>query len=276
MKRWSFVAGAFLILIGVFSILQVGLNVLGIPFRIWWIFWPLALIGVGAWIILGVIRSGDHTPVTREQASIALEGAGEAAVKVHHGAGRLSIRAGAETGQLLSGSFGGGLDASRSNTGGKLTVDMKVRERDPSRYLFTIPWGRGWVPGMLDWDFALNASVPLSLALETGASESRLSLEGLMIRELHLKTGASSTTIELPSAAGFTRMSVESGAAAVKIRVPQGVAASIQVKSALAGIHVDRTRFPQSGGVYRSPDYDGAANRVEILVETGVGAIDIY
>jgi predicted membrane protein len=69
---------------------------------------------------------------------------------------------------------------------------------------------------------------------------------------------------------------VESGAAAVKIRVPQGVAASIQVKSALAGIHVDRTRFPHSATGYASTDYAGAANKVEIFVETGVGSVDIY
>ena len=62
----------------------------------------------------------------------------------------------------------------------------------------------------------------------------------------------------------------------MKLRVPQGVAASIQVRSALAGIHVDRSRFPQSGAGYRSADYDSAANKVEIFVETGVGSVDIY
>ena len=57
--------------------------------------------------------------------------------------------------------------------------------------------------------------------------------------------------------------------------MPQGVAASIEVRSALAGVHVDGTRFPRSGSGYRSPDYDSAANKVEIRVETGVGSLDI-
>jgi hypothetical protein len=96
------------------------------------------------------------------------------------------------------------------------------------------------------------------------------------VRELFLKTGASSTTIDLPRHAGHTRVTVESGAAAVKIRVPQEVAAFIVVRSTLAGVHVDTTRFPESAAGYRSPDFDKSPNKVEIFVETGVGSVEIY
>jgi hypothetical protein len=273
MRRWNFIIGAALVILGVFALLQVGLNVIGINFRIWWLFWPLVLIGIGIWIVSGVSRGSSTTSLPAEHAEVPLEGAREAAVTVRHGAGRLTVGAGAGPTQLLSGSFGGGLDVSRSVDGGRLRVEMCVRDRDPSRYIFG-PWRRGW-SGLLDWDFTLNPSVPLSLRLETGASESRLSLGELTVRELVLKTGASSTTVDLPRAAGFTRMSVESGAAAVRIRVPQGVAASISVRSALAGVHVDTARFPRSGSAYMSPDYSSAANKVEISVDTGVGSIEI-
>ena len=275
MRRGSYVVGAILIVIGVFSILQVGINALGIAFRIWWIFWPLVLIGVGAWIVLGVSRGSVRSDVFREQASIPLEGARDAAVTVRHGAGRLSIGSGAGGGdQLLSGTFGGGLDASRRVDSGRLIVLMRVRDRDVGHYIFG-PWRRGWA-GMLDWDFGLNPGIPLSLRLETGASEARLSLGDLQVRELYLKTGASSTTIDLPTRAGHTMVTVESGAAAVKIRVPREVGASIVVRSTLAGVHVDRTRFPESAAGYRSPDFDSAPNKAEIFVETGVGSVEIY
>jgi predicted membrane protein len=121
----------------------------------------------------------------------------------------------------------------------------------------------------------LNTAVPLTLALETGASESRLLLTDLQVRELSVSTGASSTIVDLPARAGMTRVRVESGAASVKLRVPAGVAASISIRSALAGIRVDTSRFPKAGDSYRSADYDSAANRVEISVETGVGSIEI-
>jgi len=267
MRRWSAVVGIILVLIGISAILQV-------VFGIGWIFWPLILIGAGLWLISGFSRgSPGHLP--HEQASIPLEGARQATVTVRHGAGRLLIGGGlaAANDLLLAGTFGGGLDASRRREGDGLVVDMRVKDRDVSHYIF--PWTRGWA-GLLDWDFTLATGVPLSLNLETGASESRLSLTNLQVRELRIKTGASSTTVDLPSSAGLTRVLVESGAAAVRLRVPQGVSASIQVRSALAGIHVDRSRFPQAGSGYRSADYESAANKVEIFVETGVGSIDIF
>ena len=264
MRPWSSVIGVVLIVLGVLAIFHIG-----------WIFWPLLLIGVGVWFVMGFAGGGfaraGHGGITREQSALPLEGATEADITVRHGAGRLTLSGGAGSDQLLTGSFGGGLDSSRRSDGGRNTVDMRVRDRDVSRFF----WGRGWA-GALDWDIALNASIPLSLRLETGASESRLTLTDLNVRELSIKTGASSTTVDLPRAAGFTRVHVESGAAAVKLRVPQGVAASIQVKSALAGIHVDRARFPLSAAGYASSDYAGAANKVEIFIETGVGSVDIY
>jgi hypothetical protein len=274
MRRWSVVIGVFLVVIGAFAILQVGLTALGIAFRIWWIFWPIVLIGVGLWLISGYAwRGSGH--ISHEQASIPLEGAKEASVTVRHGAGHLFIGGGlaAANDLLLAGTFGGGLDASRRREGDRLVVHMRVKDRDISHYLF--PWTRGWV-GLLDWDFTLAMGVPLFLNLETGASESRLSLTELQVRELRVKTGASSTTVDLPASAGLTRVLVESGAATVRLRVPHGVSATILVRSALAGIHVDRSRFPQAGGGFRSPDYEQAGNKVEIIVETGVGSVDIF
>jgi hypothetical protein len=161
----------------------------------------------------------------------------------------------------------------KSMDGRRLRVDMRVRDRDFRRWIFG-PWTNGW-SGLLDWDFTLNPSVPLSLRVESGASESRLSLAELQVKELVLKTGASSTTIDLPGNAGHTLVTVESGAAAVRLRVPQGVAAAISVKSALAGVHVDAARFPRGGAGWRSPDYDRAVNKVDILVETGAGSVQV-
>src|SRR4030042_1453226 len=79
------------------------------------ILFAAALIGVGVWIITGAARGWADLP--REQAAIPLEGATEASVKIRHGAGRLAIGAGAGPGDLLSGSFGGGLDARTTREG---------------------------------------------------------------------------------------------------------------------------------------------------------------
>ncbi|HTO23730.1 MAG TPA: hypothetical protein VMQ10_14750 [Spirochaetia bacterium] len=269
MRRWSFVIGAALVLLGILSILNA---VLGVSLHI---FWPIVLIAIGAWIILGISRGRPFGgPASdREQASVPLDGARQAAVTVHHGAGRLSIGSGAAGDLLASGTFGGGLEVSRRAEGDRLVADLRVRDRDPSRWFFGA-WRGGWA-GVLDWDLDLNPSVPLSLRVEAGASETRLSLQGLQVRELLLKTGASSTTVDLPERAGHTRVTVESGAASVRIRVPATVAASIVVRSTLAGVRVNTTRFPGSTGVYRSPNFDTAENKAEIFVDTAVASVEI-
>jgi hypothetical protein len=273
MRRIWFVLGAILIFLGVLAIINAVLAAAGINFRVGWVFWPVILIAIGIWLVTGFTWRGRSADVPREPASLPLDGASEAAITVRHGAGRLTVSGGAGPGELLSGTFGGGLDATRHMESGRAVVDMRVKDRDISHYFS--PWRRGWA-GMLDWNFVLSTRIPLSLMFETGASESRISLTDTQVREVGLKTGASSTTVDLPASAGFTRMHVESGAAAVKIRVPQGVAAFIQVRSALAGVHVDQGRFPHAAGGYRSADWESAKNKVEIVVETGVGSIDIH
>jgi hypothetical protein len=68
---------------------------------------------------------------------------------------------------------------------------------------------------------------------------------------------------------------VKSGAAAVSLRLPEGVAGRIYIQSGLAGISVDTSRFPQVSGGYETPGYGTAANKADIRIETGVGSIDI-
>ena len=82
--------------------------------------WPLILIGIGVWLVAGFNRGGSRSSLPREETSVPLEGATEASITVHHGAGRLTIGSGAGAEQLLAGSFGGGLDAARRREGNRI------------------------------------------------------------------------------------------------------------------------------------------------------------
>jgi hypothetical protein len=265
--RGSQIGGVILVVVGALTLLGAvtSLPVVAILFA-------AALIGAGVWIITGATRG--RTDLPREQAAIPLQGATEAALKIHHGAGRLAIGAGAGPGDLLSGTFGGGLDASTTRDGEVLRVDMRIKERRFGDLAGSVLQGK---LDSLDWDMVLNPHVTLDLELETGASESRIVLTDLKARDVRLRTGASATTIDLPEAAGLTRLWVDSGAASVKVRVPGGVAARIHLRAALAGTRVDAVRFPRRGEaqVYESTDFETAANRAEIDVDTGVGSIEI-
>jgi len=224
--------------------------------------WPLFLIALGGWILWGALRMSDT--VEGETVSIPLEDAAEACIKVRYGAGQLLIHGDARAGELLNGTFGGGLEREIHREGQGLRVALRSPRGE---------WP--WTPGARDWTIGLSDAIPLLLDVEVGASDTSLDLTGLRVTELRLRAGASSTEVRLPAHAGHTRASIKAGASSLSLLIPEGVAAHIQTKGGLAAVTVDRARFPQIEGAYRSPDFETAENRVEIEVETGVGSVDI-
>ena len=268
MRRGTLFWGIALILVGF-------LLLVGALFRVnaWDLIWPLFLIALGGWILWGILF-GRPSMESMEtvQVTIPLEGAGQARLHVRHGAGRLRIDSSAGPGELVTGAFGGGLDHRVRRDGDVLDVELRV----PPHVLpwLTMPWM--WGPhAALDWTFGLNREIPLSLDFETGAGDTRMDLTETRVTDLRLQTGVSATDLTLPANAGTTQVKVRAGVASVVMRVPPGVAARIRASGGLAEIHVDRGRFPRAGGVYQSADYDTAANRVDIDVETGVGSVNI-
>lgn len=265
--RGSIFWGSVLIVMGGLFLLD-NFGVLPVP--AWSFFWPLALIGLGALTLFGVMRRN----VRREMApaEIALAGASRARVHVQHGAGVLRVHAGAHPGMLVSGTFAGGLAPSTHREGELLVADLKP---DTDMLAVMTPWN--WGPGgAYDWDLALTDTVPLDLAFETGASESHIDLSGLKLSGLSLKTGASSTVLTLPAKpVGTCPVRIEGGATSVEATVPAGVEAFVRSESGLAGVQVNQARFLPVPGGHQTAGYAGATDRLEIKVSMGLGAFKL-
>jgi hypothetical protein len=226
-------------------------------------FWPLLIIAFGIWLIIGYFAR--NKPAEGEHVSIPLEGATSAHIKFDHGAGRLTVRSGAEPGEILNGTFGNGLSFKSHVEGGRLEVKLRTSQQ---------AWA--WWPGeSLDWDIRLNQGLPLSLKIDSGASASVLDLSDLKVTELDIDTGASSTELTLPANAGSTHVDIDTGASSLKVSIPAGVAASIRVKTGMAAVNIN-PRFPRlDGGLYQSADYGTAANRVDMTIDSGVGSVEV-
>jgi len=264
MRKSTMFWGCVIIVIGILLLLDEFVETIEVGLLIW----PLILIALGTWVLWGAL-SGPRT-VEDEQIVLPLQGATKARIELAHGAGRLRLNGSAASGDLVTGTFVGGLDHTEHLSGDTLSVKMRV----PTGLHVRLPmvWGPTQT---LDWTVGLNGSIPLSLECKTGASEARLDLTDLQVTDLRVDTGASSTVIVMPFAAGHTKAEIHAGAASLRIQVPEGVAARITVRSGLGAAMIDRDRFPRTGDVYQSPDYDSATNKAEILVESGVGAVDI-
>lgn len=254
-----------------FGFALLGSNLGIITVNVWRFFWPVFLIALGVWFLVGTAMGPKDMEV--HPGSVDLDDAKSASITVKHGAGRLALNGVAEPGKLVSGTFALGLDARVNKNGDHLDVVLQ-----PLQHSFPDMFYPGnWIGGKgLEWNFGLSNVLPLDLVFEIGAVDAHLDLSALDIKNLSLQTGASSTNLKLPASAGMTYLKVGAGAASIDIQVPEGVAARIESEHGLASVNVDQNRFPKSGGIYQSADYDQAENKVDIRIETGVSSIEIH
>lgn len=219
--------------------------------------WPVAVIGVGVWFLIGALIA--RTPNAQSQLSVPLTGLTEAEIKLNFGGGELIVGQ-AEPGKLISGTFEGGV---RQRTHGMGRLELSPLADWP------MWWGKP-----LQWQVGLTSEIPVNLELRTGANRSTIDLSALRIRRLELHTGASETRVRLPGS-GATEVRAEAGVASLTIEVPQGVAARIRSRMALGSTTVSEERFPRTMNGWASPDFDTAVNRVEIDVGGGLGSVRV-
>jgi hypothetical protein len=225
--------------------------------------WPVILIAIGIGIVLSALPLGRSSPLGSERASVQLGAATSGRVIVKHGAGRLSIRSTHDPEALVDGSFAGGVEPRERRNGDELQVTLERRD--------WAPWGRR---GSVDWEIGVTRRVPVSLEVEAGANRADLDLSDLTVPDLRLHTGASDTTVTMP-AQRRTRAFVACGAASVRIRVPDRTPARITLRTGLTSVHVDETRFPRDAEGYRSRDFDGSTDGVDLTIEGGAASVEV-
>ncbi|CAN5574400.1 hypothetical protein BH23CHL7_BH23CHL7_10680 [soil metagenome] len=221
--------------------------------------WPLAVIGLGTWFVVGALLTRPHEGQL-ETLSVPLDGAQRANVRLRFGGGELTVGR-AEPGMLVSGRFQGGV-VRRSRGPGAIDLEP---------YSGSFPF---WWSGPLQWHVGITGEVPVDLKLETGANRSSINLEELRISHLELHTGASETRVRLP-AEGTTSVKAHAGLASMTLEVPPGVAARIRSRVAIGSSSIDERRFPRVTDGWASPDFEAAANRVEVDMEGGLGELKV-
>lgn len=266
MRRNNLFWGALLILVGSVLVLD-NLGYLSfLKVSIWQLLWPLGLITLGVWVLWG---SSLYKPSQEiEELALPLADTEQAKIFINYQAGELQIQGAAPSGELIAGSFGGGVKY--HSTQDSAQTKLKLSNDNTGMQ----PW-TWWSTERSAWTIALSDRIPLQLTIKTGASNNRIDLTDLKVTQLKIDTGASSTNIHLPQNAGYTQVSGSSGAAALTLHIPEGVAARIRTQGGLASIQIDQTRFPLVEGAYQSPNYASAENKAEIQIDMGVGSVNV-
>lgn len=118
---------------------------------------------------------------------------------------------------------------------------------------------------------SLSRAVPMRLDLELGATEGRLDLGGLSVRDLRLQVGASETRVDFtaPNPVAMRDLAVELGAASITMRhLANARTADMRVHGGVGGAELD------FGGEWTqdvSLDLDVSLGKVTLVVPDEVG-----
>ncbi len=225
-----------------------------------------------------------------------------AVVDIDAGDGNLKIDRIAVTGGepvLVSGTLqyveAQGLPVRSVNTSnGQATLTL--RRGGAGRPWIRLPWAI--CNGATEWQIGLNPAVPSDITAHADGGNVMLNLAGLTVTRVLAETGGGNMDVVLPDNAadlgvtartGAGNVTVElgagltgsavinagSGAGNVVVRIPSGVAARIRATTGLGKAMVDPRFGKIDSATYQSPDFDSAADKVEIMAHSGAGNVSV-
>lgn len=296
-KRVDLVGPVLLIVVGVILLL----NVLGIlEWSIWWTIlrlWPIFLIALGLELLLGrwslwgsilavvlvlAIFAGalwlsttdllGTSELTTKEIRQPLDEATEAAVVIDPGVGILRIEALPESANLVEGEIhllkGEEAVEEYSESGGEATFELRKEAEQP-----WTPFGGG-LDGRQAWELGLSPGARLELKTSLGMGEAGLDLSGLDLGELETNMGVGVTRVTMPEE-GRYQARIEGAFGVTTIVLPEGLAARLQLDTGMVARQLPDGYQEQGEGVYISPGYATATDRVDLNVSQAIGVLQI-
>ena len=150
---------------------------------------------------------------------------------------------------------------------------LKLKASGGGQPWFRLPWQA--CNGATEWQIHLNPKVQSDITAHSGGGNVRLDLAGMAVTRVAADTGGGNMDVVLPEDAANLSVTAKSGAGNVVVRVPSGIAARIHASTGLGKVIVDPRFSKTDKNTYQSPDFDSAANKVEITVHSGAGNVSV-
>jgi hypothetical protein len=161
---------------------------------------------------------------------------------------------------------------------------------------FRFPWAA--CNGATEWQIHLNPHVQSDIAAHSGGGNVRLNLAGMSVTRVSAHTGGGNMDVVLPAdtanlnvtaktgggnvsvevGSGFTGnniISASSGAGNVVVTIPGDAAARIHATTGWGKVLMDPRFSQMDKDTYQSPDFDHAANKIEITAKSGAGNVSV-
>ena len=175
---------------------------------------------------------------------------------------------------------------------GEATLTLKSTSL--GRPLFRLPWS-GCIAAT-DWQIHLNPDVQADITARSGGGNVKLDLARMTVTRVMADSGGGNLDVVLPDQAadlnviaktgggnvtveigrdttGNNILNATSGAGKVEVRIPGDLAARIHATSGMGKVIVDGRFGNIDKHRYQSPDFDRAADKVEITVQSGAGNV---
>ena len=197
-----------------------------------------------------------------------LEGAVAARVTMELGVGQVRIDGGAPLGALVTGTIQTAAGEQIEQAYGRENGTALLELRSLDRYR-TVTTG---INELRRWELSLTREVPLALRVNAGVGENRLDLRAVQLVDVSFRGGVGESQLQLP-AGGYTG-SVDVGVGATTVRLPPDAAARVTLTTGLGRATV-QGEWRRDGDVYTTPGFEDAAQRIELRVSGGVGALTV-
>ena len=238
--------------------------------------------------------------VLTEKLSEPLNGETRVEVDIHAGDGNLTIDrlTGGEQ-VLTSGTLqyfeNQGLPA-RTLDSSNGVATLMLRGGAAGRPWFRFPWAA--CNGATEWQIHINPMVSSEITAHSDGGNVKLNLAGMAVARVSADTGGGNMEVVLPDNTtnlnlstqtgagnvvvessgvlkGSNLINAKSGAGNVDVRIQNGIAARIHVTIGV-GVAIVDPRFSKiDKNTYQSPDFDSAADRVEVTVQSGAGNVSV-
>ena len=132
-------------------------------------------------------------------------------------------------------------------------------------------WWFGYMNSNLN--LTLTRSLPLTLNLDVGPSETTADLSQAMLRSLNVKSGATKLNVTLGNKVDLTNVDIESGASAVVLRVPSS--SGVRVKLDGGMLSSDMADLQNRNGTYESTGYDSMSKKIDVTAHLGMASFTV-
>lgn len=250
-------------------IISTGLSIMSFKnlfWRILMIVFVVATLGAITWVVIG--DTSNLSPIHSQQMTVdkITNDIEQADISIKAGASALKINT-ADQKEIVKVK----LDSNVTTLSKTSSLNNKTQRID-----FYMNNNSNWWVGDIRnvWDVKLSQSLPVTLNVDAGASDTQIDTSNAKLKEMNIKAGASNLNIKLGKNENVSNVNIDSGASSVVLKIPSGVGVRLNLEGGLTSKYLsDLTKTAEN--TFESSDFSKSKQQIYIVAKIGVSSFTI-